>query len=324
MNSILITGGAGFIGSTLANFYCKDHKVTVIDDLSMGSKTNLDASANLSFIEGSVTDRELMEKVLTVTQFDYIFHLAAIASVADSVDRPLETHEINFDSVFQLLELVKCNQANLKRLLFASSAAVYGDEPTLPKQEESVIRPLTPYAIDKFAAEKYVVDYYHLYDIPTSAVRFFNVYGPKQNPESAYSGVISIMMDRYKKLLNKEETSFTMFGDGTQSRDFVFIEDVIQALNLIATSKDTLGEVYNIGTGEAIGLNELVSTVDRFLEVNLPIQYENERSGDIKHSLADISKVKAVGYKPKYNIQSGLEKYVSYELNCIGKEESES
>ncbi|WP_086313926.1 NAD-dependent epimerase/dehydratase [Enterococcus sp. 7F3_DIV0205] len=320
MNNILITGGAGFIGSTLANFYSKDHKVTVIDDLSMGSKSNLETTANLCFIEGSVTDHELMTEVLTQTQFDYIFHLAAIASVADSVARPLETHQINFDSVFQLLELVRNNQFGLKRLLFASSAAVYGDEPTLPKQEESVIRPLTPYAIDKFAAEKYVVDYYHLYDIPTSAVRFFNVYGPKQNPESPYSGVISIMMDRYKKLLNKEATTFTMFGDGTQSRDFVFIEDVIQALNLIATSQDSLGEVYNIGTGEAIDLNKLVSTINDLLEVDLPICYEEERSGDIKHSLADISKVKAVGYQPKYNIKSGLEKYVSYELANRDKE----
>lgn len=322
MNNILITGGAGFIGSTLANFYSKDHKVTVIDDLSMGSRSNLDASANLQFIEGSVTDYRLMEEVLTDTQFDYIFHLAAIASVADSVARPLETHQINFDSVFQLLELVKCNQAELKRLVFASSAAVYGDEPTLPKQEESVIRPLTPYAIDKFAAEKYVVDYFHLYDIPTSAVRFFNVYGPKQNPESPYSGVISIMMDRYKKLLNKENTTFTMFGDGTQSRDFVFIDDVIQALNLIATSSETLGEVYNIGTGEAIELSGLVSIVDDFLGVSLPIRYDNERPGDIKHSLADISKVKGIGYQPNYTVKTGLEKYVSYELGALEKDSS--
>ncbi|WP_086444919.1 NAD-dependent epimerase/dehydratase family protein [Candidatus Enterococcus lemimoniae] len=322
MKRILITGGAGFIGSTLANFYSKEHKVTVIDDLSMGSISNLDSSANLCFIEGSVTDRELMEKVLSKTQFDYIFHLAAIASVADSVARPLETHQINFDSVFQLLELVKNNQFELKRLLFASSAAVYGDEPTLPKQEESVIRPLTPYAIDKFAAEKYVVDYYHLYGVPTSAVRFFNVYGPKQNPESPYSGVISIMMDRYKKLLNKEAIDFTVFGDGTQSRDFVFIEDVIQALDLIATSQDSLGEVYNIGTGKAINLNELVSIVDNFLGINLPICYEDERSGDIKHSLADISKVTEIGYEPNYTVKTGLEKYVSYELNNLNGEDS--
>ncbi|MEI5991365.1 NAD-dependent epimerase/dehydratase family protein [Enterococcus crotali] len=319
MSKILITGGAGFIGSTLANYYSENHNVLVVDDLSMGNQQNLANSENIEFVKGSVTDKQLMQKILIDNQFDYIFHLAAIASVADSVERPLETHDVNFDSVLQLLELVRKYQKELKRLVFSSSAAVYGDEPTLPKQEESIIRPLTPYAIDKFAAEKYVVDYYHLYNVPTSAVRFFNVYGPKQNPESPYSGVISIMMDRYKKLLNKEKSTFTMFGDGTQSRDFVFIEDVVQALNLVATSQDTLGEVYNIGTGEAIGLNELVSTIDSFLEVNLPIQYEDERSGDIKHSLANISKVKAVGYQPNYNIKSGLEKYVSYELSNIDK-----
>ncbi|MFD2306491.1 NAD-dependent epimerase/dehydratase family protein [Enterococcus termitis] len=314
MNNILITGGAGFIGSTLANFYCKDHKVTIVDDLSMGNKSNLDLSDNIRFIEGSVTDVQLMSELLKNNQFDYIFHLAAVASVADSVERPVETHQVNFDSVFHLLELIKVNQPKLKRLVFTSSAAVYGDEPTLPKQEESVIRPLTPYAIDKFAAEKYVVDYYHLYQIPTSAVRFFNVYGPKQNPESPYSGVISIMMDRYKKLLKKEETSFTMFGDGTQSRDFVFVDDVVQALNLVATSKESLGEVYNIGTGESIDLNDLVSSLDELLDSQLPVQFLEERSGDIKYSLADISKIKAIGYEPKYTIKAGLEKYVSYEL----------
>jgi UDP-glucose 4-epimerase len=314
MNNILITGGAGFIGSTLANFYCKDHKVIIVDDLSMGNKSNLDLSDNIRFIEGSVTDVQLMSELLKNNQFDYIFHLAAVASVADSVERPVETHQVNFDSVFHLLELIKTNQPKLKRLVFTSSAAVYGDEPTLPKQEESVIRPLTPYAIDKFAAEKYVVDYYHLYQIPTSAVRFFNVYGPKQNPESPYSGVISIMMDRYKKLLNKEETSFTMFGDGTQSRDFVFVDDVVQALNLVATSKESLGEVYNIGTGESIDLNDLVSSLDELLDSQLPVQFLEERSGDIKYSLADISKIKAIGYEPKYTIKAGLEKYVSYEL----------
>ncbi|MBO0470865.1 NAD-dependent epimerase/dehydratase family protein [Enterococcus sp. DIV0242_7C1] len=314
MNNILITGGAGFIGSTLANFYSKNHQVIVVDDLSMGNKNNLDHSDNIRFIEGSVTDFSLMEELLKTNQFDYIFHLAAVASVADSVERPVETHQVNFDSVFQLLELIRAHQADLKRLVFTSSAAVYGDEPTLPKAEESVIRPLTPYAIDKFAAEKYVVDYYHLYQIPTSAVRFFNVYGPKQNPESPYSGVISIIMDRYKKLLNKEETSFTMFGDGSQSRDFVFIEDVVQALDLVATSNASLGEVYNVGTGTAINLNDLVATLDELLASELPVQNQPERSGDIKYSLADISKIKAIGYEPKHTIKAGLEKYVSYEL----------
>jgi UDP-glucose 4-epimerase len=313
LERILITGGAGFIGSTLANFYSKDHKVVVVDDLSMGNKANLDHSENVCFIKGSVTDKNLVGQLFEEYQFDYIFHLAAVASVADSVERPLETHQVNFDSAFYLLELAR-KQKGLKRLVFASSAAVYGDEPTLPKQEESVIRPLTPYAIDKFAAEKYVVDYYHLYGVPTSAVRFFNVYGPKQNPKSPYSGVISIMMDRYKKLIAGKEAVFTMFGDGSQSRDFVFIEDVIQALNLVAVSEQTLGEVYNVGTGTEIDLYELTQTLDELLNVQLPIDFQKERSGDIKHSLADISKLKTIGYEPQYTIKSGLKKYVDYEM----------
>ncbi|HGF7851316.1 TPA: NAD-dependent epimerase/dehydratase family protein, partial [Enterococcus faecium] len=251
MENILITGGAGFIGSTLANCLAKSNKVLVIDDLSMGEKSNLSSSENIKFIEGSVTDKDLMSEILTNNQFEYIYHLAAIASVADSVARPIETHQVNFESVLMLLEFCRKYQQNLKRLIFSSSAAVYGDEPTLPKKEESVIRPLTPYAIDKFAAEQYVLDYYHLYNVPTSAVRFFNVYGPNQNPNSPYSGVISILVDQYKKHLKNENSKFILFGDGEQSRDFVYIEDVIQALLLIATKKEALGRQFNVGTGKA-------------------------------------------------------------------------
>ncbi|MDT2614234.1 NAD-dependent epimerase/dehydratase family protein [Enterococcus dongliensis] len=313
MNKYLITGGAGFIGSTLANHLSTDNAVVVIDDLSMGKEENLVRNDNLSFIKGSVTDEKLMDKVLSCTTFDYIFHLAAVASVADSVERPVETHQVNFESVLMLLELIRKYQKDLKRLVFSSSAAVYGDEPTLPKQEESVIRPLTPYAVDKFAAEQYVLDYYHLYGIPTSAVRFFNVYGPNQNPESPYSGVISILVDRYKKLQSGLEVKFTLFGDGSQSRDFVFVKDVIQALLLVASKKEALGKQFNVGTGNALDLNELINVIDETLNIKLPISYGALRDGDIKDSVADISRLKSLGFKPNFSIHEGMKKYLESE-----------
>lgn len=313
MSNYLITGGAGFIGSTLANYLSNENSVVVIDDLSMGKKDNLVKNSNLKFINGSVTNKEVMSDVLINNNFDYIFHLAAIASVADSVERPVETHQVNFESVLLLLELIKNYQKDLKRLVFSSSAAVYGDELTLPKQEESVIRPLTPYAVDKFAAEQYVLDYYHLYGIPTSAVRFFNVYGPNQNPESPYSGVISILVDRYKKLQSGMETQFTLFGDGSQSRDFVFIEDVIQALLLVANKEEALSRQFNVGTGNAISLIELIKVIDEALELSLTVKHETERDGDIKDSVADISRLKSLGFKPNFSIHEGMKKYLESE-----------
>ncbi|MCR1911111.1 NAD-dependent epimerase/dehydratase family protein [Enterococcus hirae] len=314
MEKILITGGAGFIGSTLANHLGKENVVIVVDDLSMGKVENLEMDRNITFIEGDVADSVLMEEIIRANQFDYIFHLAAVASVADSVARPVETHRVNFESVLMLLELVRKYQPNLKRIVFSSSAAVYGDEPTLPKKEEFIIRPLTPYAIDKFAAEQYVLDYCHLYDVPGSAVRFFNVYGPNQNPNSPYSGVISILVDRYKKQLAGEKTSFTLYGDGSQSRDFVYIDDVIQALLLVANKEAALGQQFNVGTGKATTLLTLIQTIDQILETELTLEYQPERSGDIHDSLADISKIQSIGYLPNYDVLSGMKSYLKTEI----------
>ncbi len=309
----LITGGAGFIGSSLANRLSKEKKIFLVDDLSMGKFSNIIFNDNVTFIEGSVTDKDLMRKILAENTFDYIFHLAAIASVADSVERPVETHQVNFESVLMLLELVRKYQKNLKRLVFSSSAAVYGDEPTLPKQEESVIRPLTPYAVDKFAAEQYVLNYNHLYGLPTSAVRFFNVYGPNQNPESPYSGVISILVSQYKSLIEKGNANFKIFGDGSQSRDFVYVDDVINALLLVATHESAIGEHFNVGTGNPVTLNELISVINEMLGRQLPIKREAERLGDIRVSIADISKIQSIGYKPVQDINSGVRKYLDSE-----------
>lgn len=310
METYLITGGAGFIGSNLTNYLVKEHKVVVIDDLSMGQQENLKPSANLTFIEGDITDEELMKRVISTNDFDYIFHLAAIASVADSVERPVETHQVNFDSVLMLLELTKEYQKNMKRLVFSSSAAVYGDEPTLPKTEESVIRPLTPYAIDKFAAERFVLSYNELYGIPTSAVRFFNVFGPNQNPKSPYSGVISILVDNFTKKSRGESASFTVYGDGRQSRDFVYVEDVVQALLLIIEREEALGNVFNVGTGIETDLNDLICIISKIIEVELDIEYNSPREGDIEKSLSDVSKLKNIGFEPEYTVKKGLNKYL--------------
>ncbi|MDR1013306.1 MAG: GDP-mannose 4,6-dehydratase [Lactobacillales bacterium] len=312
MAHYLVTGGAVFIGSNLVNDLVENHKVVVIDNCSMGKIENLTDSANLEFIKGDVTDQNLLEEVLNDKNFDYIFHLAAIASVAASVERPFKTHEVNFDSVFQLLEKSKKFQPFLKRFVFSSSAAVYGDEPTLPKQEESVIRPLTAYAIDKFAAEKFVLMYNNLYGVPTSAVRFFNVYGPKQNPSSPYSGVISKCMDCFEKVKEGYDAKFTLFGDGKQSRDFVFVKDVIKALRIVSEHPKSLGEAYNVGTGKATTLLEFFSITENILKKNLPISYKKARSGDIKKSFADIAKLCALGYQPKYNMRQGMEEYILY------------
>ena len=189
MSNVLITGGAGFVGSNLADrLVAQGDKVTIVDDLSMGLVENIPASDLVTFYEESITNKKFMEHLLVKNKFDYIYLFAGVASVADSVARPYETHQVNQEANVFLLEVIRKRKLPVKKILFASSAAVYGDDPQLPKTELSRIKPLTPYAIDKFASERYMIDYGNLYDLPTVAVRFFNIFGPKQNPSSPYSG----------------------------------------------------------------------------------------------------------------------------------------
>lgn len=278
----------------------------------MGKIENINHLPNTVFHEKSVTDKEFMENLLTTENFDFIYHLAAVASVADSVVRPIETHVVNFDSTLIILETLRnMEESRLKRLVFASSAAVYGDEETLPKVEESVIRPLSPYAVDKFASEKFVLAYNNLYHVPTSAVRFFNVFGPNQNPNSPYSGVISIIVDAFERQIRlKEKSEFNLFGDGTQSRDFIYIADVVQALEIVAQSEDSLGNVYNVGTGMETEINDLLTFISEILDEEIIVNMLEERVGDIKKSVGDISQLSSLGFEQHYSVKEGLVEYL--------------
>ncbi|MDR0297675.1 MAG: NAD-dependent epimerase/dehydratase family protein [Streptococcaceae bacterium] len=307
-STILITGGAGFIGSTLANALLSDNQVVVLDDLSMGTWDNLIDSPNLTKIEGSVTNHSLLWQLVHEHAFDYIFHLAAIASVADSIARPVETHAVNYDSTLQLLEIIRQSQKPLKRFIFSSSAAVYGNAPEFPKKETSSIKPLSPYAVDKFASERMCAIYNELYKIPTTMARFFNVYGPAQNPASPYSGFISILVDKLKS--NQE---LTIYGDGNQSRDFVYVDDVVAALLLLAVSETSRGQVYNVGTGIATTLNDLVHVAEEISHRKASVKFKAARSGDIKDSLSDISELKALNFQPRQTIENGMANYLNHE-----------
>lgn len=310
MSKYLVTGGAGFIGSNLIEKLVADqNEVVVVDDLSMGKKENLKSidDRKLTFYEKSITDYEFMEKLLVSENFDYIVLLGAVASVADSVENPYTTHLINQEANINIYEVVRRNKLKVRKILMASSAAVYGNNPVLPKKETSSIEPLTPYAIDKFASERFAMIYGRLYNIPTVATRFFNVYGPKQNPNSPYSGVLSII---HNCLVN--DKTFTVFGDGEQLRDFTYVDDVVSAVRLLLETEDAKWDVFNVGTGSTVTLNEVIKAFEKAMGKKLDVIYADERKGDIKKSYADISKIRrAVSYKPKYDIISGLAEYIA-------------
>ncbi|GEN95259.1 NAD-dependent epimerase/dehydratase family protein [Pediococcus ethanolidurans] len=305
MSKVLVTGGAGFVGSNLTDELVEDgDEVIVVDDLSMGILENLKKSPQIKFYQKSITDYEFMKKLLINEEFDYIYLLAAVASVADSVARPYETHKINQDANIFILETIRKHKLNVKKILFTSSAAIYGSNLQLPKKEDSPVDPLTPYAIDKFATERFVIDYGRLYGLPTVAVRFFNVYGPRQNPQSPYSGVLSLISQAIK-----HRSAFTLFGDGKQTRDFVFIKDVIQALILLTKQNKVTQQVFNVGSGQFVSLLQVIKTYESISNTQLKMIVRPERLGDIKNSYANIDKIELLGYNPKFDIETGLRLY---------------
>jgi len=289
----VITGGAGFIGSNLAENLSKDNDVLVIDDLSAGKMENLEG-LDVRFLKGSLTDRMMLKEAFVGAAC--VFHQAAIASVKKSVEDPVRTNAAGIDGTLNVL--IAARDAGVSRVVQASSAAVYGNSPVLPKKENMLTEPMSPYAVSKLAAEHYARVFLELYGLKTVSLRYFNVFGPKQDPSSEYSGVISRFISAI--LSDKQPV---IYGDGEQTRDFVYVNDVVSA-NILA-SRAPPG-VYNIACAKSISLNTLVAVIGKILEKPVVPRYESARAGDIKHSLADINRAKGMGYIPKYDLKEAL------------------
>ncbi|BDR59244.1 NAD-dependent epimerase/dehydratase family protein [Xylocopilactobacillus apicola] len=310
MAKYLITGGAGFIGSTIANtLLAQGQTVVVVDDLSMGQVQNLNQSDQLHFLKHSITDHDFINDLLDQEKFDYILLVGAVASVADSIAEPGRTHAVNAEANFNILEHLRKEKLPLKNLLFISSAAVYGNLAGVPKNELSPVEPATQYAVDKYSTERNVINYHNLYGMPTVAVRLFNIYGPKQNPKSPYSGVLSIITDC---LMN--DKSFKQFGDGEQVRDFTYVTDVVNCILALLEDSRALGEVVNIGTGQKATLNEVITIIEDITGHKLKKDVLPERKGDIKYSYGDPSKLNDLGLVAKVDLKTGLRKYWEYLL----------
>lgn len=304
----LITGGAGFIGSNIAEKLVNNgNEVHILDNLTTGKISNVPFIKEEYIHIEDIRDHDFIRNLLIKHKFDYIIHLAAMVSVVETIDKPLESNQTNIDATINLLETIKSYNPELKKFIFASSAALYGDLPGLPKSTEDPLKPLSPYAIQKFAGESYAKIYNDLYDIPTTSFRFFNVYGPKQNPESDYSGVISILNKKFES-----KSTFTFLGDGHQTRDFVYIDDLVSAVMLILDNDQTNGKVYNLGTGNETSLLEVYNAFKNSFSYDIPVEFKDSRKGDIKYSVAEITPLKELGYSAKYSIIDGIKAYTEF------------
>ncbi len=300
----LVTGGAGFIGSHIVErLLAEGHRVRVLDDFSTGKRENLPDHPNLEVVRGGVEDYATIEAC--VESIDWIFHEAAIASVPKTIEAPLASQRINYGGTLNLLEAARHHGA--PRLVFAASAAAYGDLPGLPKGEASAVCPLSPYAVDKVASEHALAAYHHLHGMHTVSLRYFNVFGPRQDPSSPYSGVISIFVDHLLA-----GTTPTVLGDGEQTRDFVYVADVVEANLRAITTDAAAGGRFNVGTGHAVTLNELLTALYRLRGREPHPQHGPARAGDIRHSCANIARAREVlGWRPATALVEGLQRLVS-------------
>ena len=299
---VAITGGAGFIGANLAKELAANNSVIIIDNLSAGKKENLIdlLGENVKFVEGSIGDLSLLKSLFK--NVDFIFHQAAISSVPKSIEDPLATNETNVTGTLNVL--LAARDSGVKKVIYASSAAVYGDAPVLLVREDMIPNPQSPYAITKLIGEYYCQAFQAVYGLSTVSLRYFNVYGPKQDPNSDYAPVIP----RFIKSVSEGKPP-TIFGDGEQTRDFVFVSDVVRA-NILAAESDATG-VFNIGQGRRVTISELARLMSHIMNKEVGIIHQGARVGDIRHSLADISKARLFGYEPRYDLERGLRETIS-------------
>jgi nucleoside-diphosphate-sugar epimerase len=303
----VVTGGAGFIGSHIAGALASSGaRVRVLDDLSTGHRENLDEiGGDIDFVQGSVADEQLLSKALE--NVELIFHEAAIPSVPRSVEAPRNTHVASVDGTFSLLLAAK--DAGVRRVVYAASSSAYGDQPTLPKVEQMAPDPLSPYAVAKLVGEYYCRVFTRVYGLETVSLRYFNVFGPRQDPGSQYSGVVS----RFISALLTDERP-VIYGDGEQSRDFTYIENVVAANLSAASAPKAAGNVINVANGERITLNELLNELKQLTgRTDVTAEYRDPRVGDVRHSLADITMARdLLGYESKVDLRAGLKRTLDW------------
>ena len=297
--TILVTGGAGFVGSHIVDRLSPDNNVIVLDNLFIGSMSNLEQSKDLiTFVQGDILDESLVKSL--VAESDFVFHLAAHVGNIRSLQDPYFDMEVNIKGMINLLQA--CRDSNVKRLVYSSSGAIFGEAIHLPIDEEHPLNPESPYAVSKLAAEKYCFAFYKVYGIPTTSVRYFNIYGPRQDT-SEYANAISIFLDKIR-----QGEPLTIFGDGEQTRDFIFIQDVVTANILAATEPAAEGEIFNIATGQATSINQLIEIIREVSGKEIQTIYSAPRAGEVRHSRANIGKAeKLLGYRPKTSLKEGLQ-----------------
>ena len=305
MASYLVTGGAGFIGSHLTEeLLRRGEQVRVVDSLITGHRHNLAHLSGIDFLEGDLADLSVAKRA--VQGIEYVLHQAAIPSVPRSVDDPITSNRANIDSTLKVL--VAARDAGVKRVVYAGSSSAYGNTPTLPKQEDMPANPLSPYALQKLVGEQYMQMFTALYGLETVTIRYFNVFGPRQDPSSPYSGVISVFA---KALLNNSAP--TIYGDGEQTRDFTFVANVVDGVLKAVKAPGASGHVINVATGSRISLNRLFTSMRDMIGSRVEAKYGPTRAGDVKDSIADIAKAGTLlGYEPTVSLEEGLKKTIDW------------